>query len=75
VIAVFDRLYDTVHTGRPVDADLLGALNATHQVLGPRIAEQQRAIGRALRRRRGEAASEAPDDRVVDPDQEELPTW
>ncbi|MEM9455815.1 MAG: hypothetical protein AAGF11_16665 [Myxococcota bacterium] len=76
VIALFDRLYDTVHTGQPVGADLLAALNTTHVKLGPRIAEQQRAIRRDLRRRRAHAPS--PDDDALpddELDEEALPSW
>jgi hypothetical protein len=59
VIDVFDRLYHTVHTGQPVRPELLAALNATQVTLGPRIAEQQRAIERAQRRRRARAREDA----------------
>lgn len=56
VIEVFDRLYQAVHAGEPVGPELLAALNATQVALGPRILEQQRAVQRALRRRRALAS-------------------
>lgn len=71
VIEVFDRLYATVHEGQPVGADLLDALNRTHQVLAPRIMDEQRAF-RAERRRRGTAVSR-PD--LVPDDEEDQPSW
>ncbi len=74
VIEVFDRLYATVHEGRPVDAALLQALNETHGTLAPRIAEHQRAITRERRRqraRRGEGEGEG----EGEDDEQEQPTW
>lgn len=59
VIEVFDRLYQVVHAGEPVRPELLAALNATQVALGPRILEQQRAVQRALRRRRALASRNA----------------
>ncbi len=76
LVAVFDRLYETVHGGEPVKPDLLAALNATHTTLAPRIAEQQRMIARAqqrLRARRREAGLGPAVD--LDEDDEEQPTW
>lgn len=75
VIAVFDRLYETVHANEPVRADLLAALNATHTKLGPRIAEQQRAINRELRRRRAQTRGEREDASTDELDEETLPSW
>ncbi len=78
VIAIFDRLYETVHSGHSVGSDLLAALTATPVKLGPRIAEQQRAIRRDLRRRRARAQNAGtdtdplPDDEL---DEEALPSW
>jgi hypothetical protein len=63
---VFDRLYATVHTGEPVGAELLTALNATQAALGPRIAEKQRAA--AKRRRGAQGRSESLDD-------DDPPSW
>ncbi len=75
LVEVFDRLYTTVHTGQPVGADLLSALNATHTVLGPRIAEQQRAVTRAQRRLRAQAGGPSPSDEDALDDEEGQPSW
>lgn len=75
VTAVFDRLYETVHANEPVGADLLAALNATQVELGPRIAEQQRAINRALRRRRAQARGQTEESLAEELDEEALPSW
>lgn len=72
VIEVFDRLYQVVHAGEPVGPELLAALNATQVALGPRFLEQQRAVQRALRRRRALAsrnAGPAGDSEAVELDQ------
>jgi len=74
IVAVFDRLYATVHAGEPIGAELLGVLNSTHQVLGPRIAEQQQAIERATRRRRAQSREQRAEAERLD-DEEEQPTW
>ena len=75
VVAVFDRLYAVVHASEPITPDLLQALNHTHATLGPRIAEQQRAVARAQRRRRAHARAEADDAELDELDELEQPTW
>ncbi len=83
-VAVFDRLYRTVHRAEPVGAELLTALNATQAQLGPRVAEQQRAVYRAHQRRRARAQQDGEgtdedallDDPDLDPDRDPgQPTW
>jgi hypothetical protein len=85
VIDVFDRLYHTVHAGEPVQPALLAALDATQVELAPRLAEQQRAVLRAQRRRRALASRDAEptgdavgvaldEDPYAGPDEEELET-
>lgn len=40
-LAVFDELYDAIHSGRPLDDALIAALNQVHHELMPRLAKAE----------------------------------
>ena len=67
IAEVFDILYAAVDERHPITPELIGKLNDTNRILGPRIAVAQRELAEAAKQRRrkgggGEGAGELEDD-------------